>query len=774
MGNKPSYEELEQRVKVLEQEAAKRQKYAEEALRESVARYRQIASSSPGVVYQFLLKKDGSYSSPYISENASNVLDISAEEVMADANSLFNMIVEEDLHSVNQSIAESAQTMKRWLQEFRIRDKAGKLRRIRATSIPRLLPNGEILWDGVLLDISDHIRAEKALQRIQNDLEELIEKRTAKLKKTNKRLKQEIKERKQAENALIQAKDEWEKTFESVPDAIMLLDKPFKITRVNKSMADLLGLSPDECAGQTCYRVLHGTEEPPSFCPHTKLLEDGQEHSEEFWEENLGGHFIVSTSPIYDTKGELTGSVHVARNITERKQADEELQKTLKELRDLESIVNRSPVMVFLWPVQEGWPVEFVTENVNRVIGYTADDFMSGKVSWPGITHPEDVPRLEAEVAEYFKEGITEFNQEYRLITKFGDIRWMRDRSKVLFDSNGTGTHIQSIVLDVTERKQAEEQWRFQSEIAINVSEGISLIRTCDYTIVYANPKFEEMFGYDPNEMVGKHISIVNAPTDKSPEEKAEEIVNILKKNGYWKGEVRNIKKDGTSFWCNASVSVFNHYKYGEVFVSVHQDITERKKVEEELVKHRQHLEELVGEQTVELSETNKDLRKKINENKLAMEELEKSEAELRVKTKNLEEVNTALKIMLKKKDEVKIEIEEDVLCNVKELVVPYLEKLKKARLNEEQYSYLNVLELNLNTITSSFSHKLSSKYIKLTPTEIRIANLIKHGNNTKEIAELLSLSRTTIDFHRQNIRKKLGIRNKKTNLRTYLLTFQQ
>jgi PAS domain S-box-containing protein len=135
-------------------------KRSEEALRESEAKYQEIASNIPGVVYQFLLKKDDSYESPYISESASSILGISAKEVMGNAYSLFDMIAKDDLDRINQSIAESAQTMKTWLQEFRIKLKSGKIKWIRATSTPHSLPNGEILWNGVLFDISDRMRAE--------------------------------------------------------------------------------------------------------------------------------------------------------------------------------------------------------------------------------------------------------------------------------------------------------------------------------------------------------------------------------------------------------------------------------------------------------------------------------------------------------------------------------------------------------------------------------------------------------------------------------------
>jgi DNA-binding CsgD family transcriptional regulator/putative methionine-R-sulfoxide reductase with GAF domain len=148
---------------------------------------------------------------------------------------------------------------------------------------------------------------------------------------------------------------------------------------------------------------------------------------------------------------------------------------------------------------------------------------------------------------------------------------------------------------------------------------------------------------------------------------------------------------------------------------------------------------------------------------------LRKNEAELRIKTSSLKKTNTALKVLLKKREEDKEEIEEKIMFNIKELVLPYLEKLKKSNLDLKHTIYLNILETNLNSIVSPFAHKLSSKLLSLTPTEIQVANLLKYGSSTKEVADVLNLSSQTIEFHRKNIRKKLGIQNKKTNLRTYL-----
>jgi len=140
-----------------------------------------------------------------------------------------------------------------------------------------------------------------------------------------------------------------------------------------------------------------------------------------------------------------------------------------------------------------------------------------------------------------------------------------------------------SIIRDITERKNNEKTLNLHSVIMANLAEGVYLIRSSDGVILYANPRFETMFGYDSGELIGKNVSIVNAPTEKSPEETAKGIMAYLDDHKVWSGEIKNIKKDGTTFWCNASVSQFDHHDYGAVWVSVHNDISERKRMEEEI-----------------------------------------------------------------------------------------------------------------------------------------------------------------------------------------------
>jgi len=144
---------------------------------------------------------------------------------------------------------------------------------------------------------------------------------------------------------------------------------------------------------------------------------------------------------------------------------------------------------------------------------------------------------------------------------------------------------------------------------------------------------------------------------------------------------------------------------------------------------------------------------------------------QLDIETQKLEEMNTALKIILDQRNDDRVRIEETILSNLKELVFPHIRSLKKLERNKQKSAYLEIVESNLNSIIEPFARRLSSKFINLTPMEIKVADLIKHGKSTKEIAEMFSLSQKTVETHRSIIRRKLGLTHKKANLRTFLLS---
>jgi PAS domain S-box-containing protein len=187
----------------------------------------------------------------------------------------------------------------------------------------------------------DRKQARDALQTAHDALEARVKARTAELAEANIALKQEIEERKQAQEAIARAKQEWERTFDTVPDLIAIIDQHFRIVRVNRAMADQMGVGPGEAVGNPCHDLICLRERPPSSCPHAKLLADGREHTAEISDYLPGGAFIVSATPFHNGGGRLIGSVYVARDISDYKRAEEEkrkLEDRLEHAQRMESI----------------------------------------------------------------------------------------------------------------------------------------------------------------------------------------------------------------------------------------------------------------------------------------------------------------------------------------------------------------------------------------------------------------------------------------------------
>jgi DNA-binding CsgD family transcriptional regulator len=156
---------------------------------------------------------------------------------------------------------------------------------------------------------------------------------------------------------------------------------------------------------------------------------------------------------------------------------------------------------------------------------------------------------------------------------------------------------------------------------------------------------------------------------------------------------------------------------------------------------------------------------------KLAEEALKKSQEELFEQKQSLEEANIALKVLLKQREADRQELEKKVLTNVKDLVLPYVEKLKNSRLKPRDKTLIEIVETHLNDVISPLLQRFANAKILLTPQEMQVASLVKDGKTSKEIADILNVSETTINFHRKNLRVKFGLTNQKSNLRSYLLS---
>jgi len=320
--------------------------------------------------------------------------------------------------------------------------------------------------------------------------------------------------------------------------------------------------------------------------------------------------------------------------------------------------------------------------------------------------------------------GIPFFSDEIIPPEKFGK-RYLSVKAFKI--AGGLGT----ICADVTKQKQTERALFESEEWHRNFLENLSdVVYEADNSgnITYTNKMAESLTGVPLKEIIGK-------PFLPFFEKKSQEMATDV--------YLRTLNGESPEYELTFNNGKIAHFKNrpqrnndGKIIgvFGVARDITELRIAEEMLRNSNERLEQQVKERTVEL-----------------------------------EEKNTALKVLLDQRKEDKNTFEKVIMSNVKELLIPNLSRLKDSALSRKQQTELNILESNLNEIVSPITSSLTSSYLKLTTTEIQVANFIKHGANSKEIALSLGLSRRTVDTHRYNIRKKVGISGKGINLRTYL-----
>ncbi len=215
--------------------------------------------------------------------------------------------------------------------------------------------------------------------------------------------------------------------------------------------------------------------------------------------------------------------------------------------------------------------------------------------------------------------------------------------------------------------KQVRGDLELHEVIMRNMVEGVCLVRVKDAKIVYANPHFENMFGYEPGELIGKPVTIVNYEDDsKTAKQVASEIIQELSDHGEAKYEVQNVKKDGTAFWCMAQTSEFEHPDFGKVWVAVHSNITEQRETKEALKKAHDTLEIRIKERTAELAKANKDLQAEIFERKTAEEKLRKTTHDLGERVKELNCLYSISKLVEKENT-----TKEEILQGTADLIPP-------------------------------------------------------------------------------------------------------
>jgi PAS domain S-box-containing protein len=409
-------------------------------------------------------------------------------------------------------------------------------------------------------------------------------------------------------------------------------------------------------------------------------------------------------------------------DITSRSQSERDLKQSEQRFRMLvESMRDGLGVQ------DENGLITYVNERACELSGYSKDELV-GRPAADLVDEPFQ-QRFAEEVSRR-REGESS-SYEITWIRKDGSKLPAIMSSAPIFDSEGRFRGSFGIITDITQRKRAEEALRESEERHRMLLEGSPdpiVVYDMEGKATYVNPAFEETFGWSSEELLGKRVEFV--PEESWPETRAA-IAGMLRGERIQSFETRRLTKDGRILDIQLSSSVFHDQDANRIGnIVILRDVTLRKRAEDAL---------------------------------------RKREAELAEQSRYLEEVNAALNVLLKRREEDKEDLEGRVLANVKELVLPYVEKLKSSSSYSERMTLVGILESNIKEIVSPFASKLSSRFLSLSPTEFQIASLIRDGKTSKEIATLLNASEHTVRSHRFHIRSKLGIKNKKVNMRSYL-----
>ncbi len=309
-----------------------------------------------------------------------------------------------------------------------------------------------------------------------------------------------------------------------------------------------------------------------------------------------------------------------------------------------------------------------------------------------------------------------------------------------LFNDEGKVSAVGGVCTNITARIKAEAELKEAEEKYRSIFEHspLGILHIDNEGIITAsNEKLAKILGSSVEKLVGFDL----LRSSKDEDVRAATISVLSGKKAYYEGNYLSVTGDGRAYLSGFFSPISSSDGSIVAGIGIIEDITERKDTEEALQQAHNDLEQRVADRT----------------------------AQLDLKTERLIETNVALKILLEKREEDKKELEKEVMFNVEKFIYPYLGKLK-GRCNENcQIDFVKIIQSNLNELTSSFAHTHKNYLSNLTPAQLQIANLIKQGLTTKEIASLLNLSPSTIACHRQEIRKKLALTNKKINLQVAL-----
>ena len=521
----------------------------------------------------------------------------------------------------------------------------------------------------------------------------------------------DITERKKAELKLSYLSS----TMEHLGEMVIVTDMDHIITYANPAVERVLGYRPDEMIGHESIEFFERIDgNPANLVQWISGQKAGEVWRGEIFNRKKDGSIIrvhLTLNWLKDRKGKNIGCVGVSIDITEKKRAEE-------RLRLLSVAIEQSMEGIAVSDL--GGTLLFINPAFAAMHGYTKEELLGKHLSFFHL--PEQMLSIKKANRQVRDSG--SFFGEIWHTRRDGTIFPTFMQNTILRDANGDPIGIIGACRDITERKKAEDALRL-TQFCIDHAGDIIFWLDRNARFFYVNDAACRVLGYSRNEFLSMTVHDIDP---NFPTEKWAKHWDDLKKKRFFTFESRHRTKDGKILPVEITI---NYLKFGDKeyhFASV-RDITQRKKAEDAV---------------------------------------RASEAKLQEQKAALEQKNVALREILEQIEFEKRKIKDDVVANA-DLLLPYLKKL---RLRGASRKYISLLQRKLGELADSFGRKISDVRLKLTPREIEICDMIKNGLTSKEISRLLNISLQTIETHRRNIRKKLGISRKSINLTSYLQTF--
>ncbi|MGG6293695.1 PAS domain-containing protein [Leptolyngbya sp. AN02str] len=553
-------------------------KEATERVRASEERFQRLVANVPGAIYQYVVHPDGSDELAYISPQCREIYEYEPETLQQNFSLAWQIVHPEDVERVNAAVAASAENLELLNIEFRLLPASGTLRWVQTSSTPTRLSNGDTTWDGIVTDVTDRKQSEASILQLNQELQRRV--------------------------------TELQTLLDVIPIGIGIAEDPdCRHIRVNPAFADALGIPPTVNASlsapeeerPTSFKVYqNGRELAPEELPLQYAAAHGVEirdlEVDVVWQDGTTVTLLEYAAPLLDESGQPRGSIGAFLNITDRKRAELALRNSGQQLT---LALHAAKAGAWTWELATNdlyWSDEYY-----RVFGLEPGSLEPSYENGFSRLHPDDRGWVEQETTEAIAQG-KNINVEYRILLPDGSLRWVNGLGQMFYDELSQSARMAGIVMDITERKQAEAALRASQEryrtLAQNFPNGAVFLFDHDLRYVLAEGQGLAHAGMDRTSLEGKTIWEVLDPQTC-------QLLEPLYRAAL-SGDSETLEIPfGDRTYCLHCLPVYDDQGFVPLGMLMTQDITWQKQAEQVLRTARDELERQVQQRTQELRETN-------------------------------------------------------------------------------------------------------------------------------------------------------------------------